>query len=461
MLGYLARCGNFLRKKQVRTPALIVIALGITFFVGGMTSIFEFRGSSWPHVIRYKTIEILGLAKFAGLEGGVNFSSARYEFVTIFKANTPGVFQLTTTDTKNILGIERSSGQLLLLTPDGKSYTEKIISPSVFPKDADGKPIFNAAKTLVNSKPPIVMGVLYTDKKLLYSLAVQEKVNKKECQALVLYEVPLPSLDTAPTGLIERFRTPCIADLQNGVMWAGRIVRNNEKIFLSIGEQRYDRSQYPKTDMVSAADLVVTKTVFGKILAFDPVTYKYEIYSTGHRNAQGLFWDNDNKRLLSSEHGPNGGDELNVITKGGHYGWPTVTYGKPYPTMFPSGEPEVNDSKNPGTGVDVSPTRKGIFSGTHDGFLPPLMSWSPGTGMGNLFHVALNSPLKDWRNDIIVAMMGESRLHRLRLHKGAVVFDENININARVRDLFLLSTGDIALGLDKGALVIIRVADDV
>lgn len=62
----------------------------------------------------------------------------------------------------------------------------------------------------------------------------------------------------------------------------------------------------------------------GDITALD------EIWSYGHRNTQGLAWDNDNKRLWSIEHGPRGGDELNLVEKGKNYGWPIISFGKEY-----------------------------------------------------------------------------------------------------------------------------------
>lgn len=435
-------------------------ALALVFLLGALSSIYEPNGgSSWVHQSIYKGKMILGLDKLKGVEGGLAISSDRYEFTTAAKASQPGVWFLATTDSKNIIAIERSSGMLLHMKPkDGGGYSEHVMSASVFPKDAGGKAIFNEDETLVNSKPPIAMGAHYGNKKFLYSLVTQTKIDGKICQKMSLIEVPLPSLDAEPGPIVERYSTPCVADGKNTVMWAGRITSNDKNFFMSVGDMRYDRSQYPKKDLFSAADLVVEKTVFGKILAFNPATFKHEIYSMGHRNPQGLFWDNDHKELWSAEHGPQGGDEVNRIVKGGHYGWPLVTLGKPYKTMYPSNKPVTKDSKNPSTGVDLEPARTGIRSGTHDGFVPPIMAWSTGNGIGGLFRVPMDSPLKDWRGDIITATMAENHLHRLRLHQGATIFDEDIPA-ARIRDLMLLGNGDLVLSLDKGDLLVMRVSD--
>ncbi|MBN2250118.1 MAG: PQQ-dependent sugar dehydrogenase [Campylobacterales bacterium] len=55
-----------------------------------------------------------------------------------------------------------------------------------------------------------------------------------------------------------------------------------------------------------------------------------EIYSYGHRNPQGIYYDKDTKRLWVIEHGPRGGDEINLVKKGQNYGWPVISYGKEY-----------------------------------------------------------------------------------------------------------------------------------
>jgi glucose/arabinose dehydrogenase len=63
-----------------------------------------------------------------------------------------------------------------------------------------------------------------------------------------------------------------------------------------------------------------------------------EIYSYGHRNPQGIFYDQFTKRLWAIEHGPRGGDEINLIEKGKNYGWPIISYGREYRSGEPVGE---------------------------------------------------------------------------------------------------------------------------
>ena len=71
----------------------------------------------------------------------------------------------------------------------------------------------------------------------------------------------------------------------------------------------------------------IVKSPFGKIVTIDKITQKYDVLTLGHRNPQGLYWDSERDIIISSEHGPIGGDEINIIEKGKNYGWPLASYG--------------------------------------------------------------------------------------------------------------------------------------
>ena len=75
------------------------------------------------------------------------------------------------------------------------------------------------------------------------------------------------------------------------------------------------------------------KSIFGKILMLDPLNpQKYQMISKGHRNVQGLFVDEEESLIVSTEHGPMGGDEVNLNNKLGeevlNFGWPISSYGE-------------------------------------------------------------------------------------------------------------------------------------
>ncbi len=416
--------------------ALCTIALlGFVCFLGVLSSLYNVGARSWLSAAVDKATVVIGLNELQDFKSDFSISTSRYEFGAIAKWPGAGEWQITTTDSKDVLAIERHTGLLVLFSPNHDSYTETVLSESVFPE--------NTTLGYPGNVAPLAMDLHFGLGRLLYSLVVETN----SCQTLILFEVNLSNSLEEVGSPIERFRTPCVIDSSPG-MWAGRITSNSSEIFMSVGEQRYTRSGYPKIKIFSKDDLALDKTVFGKILSFNASDYDYTIYSSGHRNAQGLFWDAERNQLLSAEHGPDGGDEVNLIIEGYGYGWPAATFGKPYATRYPSGDAEVNDGKNPGDGVDLLPERESLRSGTHRDFAGPLMSWIPGVGIGNLVRVANDSSLRDWRGDILAATMGEQKLHRLKMTGGAVVLDESINIGRRIRDLLVLENGDIALSLD-------------
>ncbi|MCP3852241.1 MAG: PQQ-dependent sugar dehydrogenase [Gammaproteobacteria bacterium] len=106
---------------------------------------------------------------------------------------------------------------------------------------------------------------------------------------------------------------------------------NNGHVFFSIG----DRGHRPNAQNRSNhAGSILRLKLDGSIPVDNPFVNDNnslpEIWSYGHRNPQGLFYDNNTNQLWSIEHGPRGGDEINLILQGKNYGWPVISYGKEY-----------------------------------------------------------------------------------------------------------------------------------
>lgn len=158
-----------------------------------------------------------------------------------------------------------------------------------------------------------------------------------------------------------------------------------------------------------------------------------EVVSTGHRNAQGLAYDEVEDRIWSTEHGPRGGGELNLIMKGNDYGWPDTTYGVPYGPNLPQGDWDV-----------------GRWAGRHAGFAKPLLSWMPSIAPSQGV-VYRGAEFAAWDGDLLVATLLNRSIRRLRL-VGAerVVVDERIDIGERIRDMIVLEDGRLLLAFDYG-----------
>ena len=116
-------------------------------------------------------------------------------------------------------------------------------------------------------------------------------------------------------------------------------------------------------------------SVFGKILLINKNNGDYKIISKGHRNAQGLFYDKENNIIVNTEHGPFGGDEVNInknIFQINNYGWPISSYGEHYPNMV---------SKD---AYDKAPLYK---SHLKYGFIEPVKYFVPSIGISQILKV--------------------------------------------------------------------------
>jgi glucose/arabinose dehydrogenase len=135
------------------------------------------------------------------------------------------------------------------------------------------------------------------------------------------------------------------------------------------------------------------------------------IWSYGHRNPQGLDMDPRDGALYDTEHGPRGGDELNLIKKGANYGWPVITYG-------------MNYDGTPITGI----TEK-------EGMEQPVTYWTPSIAVCGLdFYTGDRFP--GWKNDLFAGALAQKEVRRLRLKDHQVVEQEVILKDlGRVRDV--------------------------
>ena len=157
------------------------------------------------------------------------------------------------------------------------------------------------------------------------------------------------------------------------------------------------------------------ESIFGKILFIDLISKKNYIFSYGHRVIQGLFAEND--LILSTEHGPRGGDEINKILFDKNYGWPIASYGEKY---------SFNYEKEP------------YFKKNHkqQGFEEPVFSFIPSIGISEIIKLPNNfSP--HHQNKFIVSSLAGSSIFIVNFDKNfnKVINYEKIFLGERVRDL--------------------------
>ena len=194
-----------------------------------------------------------------------------------------------------------------------------------------------------------------------------------------------------------------------------------DHLLVVIGDHLGDTYRNPLLSQASDSHL-------GKLVRVEIETGRAETLASGLRNPQGLARDGHGT-LWETEHGPRGGDELNVLEPGGNYGWPLVTYGVGRrKTIIGSNDEDV---------------------GRHDGFIEPVFAWVPSIGISNL---VVNDerwfPL--WKDDLLISSLGGHSLFRACHNGAAVRYVERIRVDERIRDLAYMPDGRIALLADGG-----------
>jgi aldose sugar dehydrogenase len=137
-----------------------------------------------------------------------------------------------------------------------------------------------------------------------------------------------------------------------------------------------------------------------------------EIYSYGHRNVQGLVFDPDTGHLWAHEHGPRGGDEVNLILPGRNYGWPVATFGVDY------------------SGARITPYT------TRPGMEDPRVDWTPSIAPSGMT-VYRGAQFPDWQGDLLVTALVAREVRRVMLDGERVTGQEALfgEIGERLRDI--------------------------
>lgn len=229
--------------------------------------------------------------------------------------------------------------------------------------------------------------------------------------------------------------------LDTGFHFGARLVFDREgRLYVTLGDRGYPERAQRLSDHVGT---VVRLLDDGRVPTDNPFVGRSgalpEIYSYGHRNIQAAALHPDSGRVWVVEHGPQGGDEVNVLRPGVNYGWPVITYGVEYGSGAPIGE------------------------GTHKaGMAQPIWYWVPTSiaPSGAAFYTGERFPR--WRGDLLVGALRERMLVRLRLDGERVVAEERLLQGiGRVRDVRMGPDGLVYLLTDAadGQLLRLEPAD--
>jgi glucose/arabinose dehydrogenase len=173
----------------------------------------------------------------------------------------------------------------------------------------------------------------------------------------------------------------------------------------------------------------------------------YPIWSYGHRNPQGLAFDLEGN-LWTTEHGPRGGDELNLVMPGRNYGWPVVSFGFNY-----NGRPLVSPwPKNPVKASD--PVSK-------DAMVMPVLRWLPSIAACGLDVMRSDASFTNWKGDLFAGGLAGQTVQRLRVKDGEMIEQEEIIHGiGRVRDVVCAPDGSVYVVLNEPDIVVRLVAGE-
>lgn len=205
------------------------------------------------------------------------------------------------------------------------------------------------------------------------------------------------------------------------------------RLYFTVGDYSLDRFNRLPSDVAAQNPMLP----WGKINYLDLKDHSVHMHTLGHCNPQGLVILDDG-RMLASEHGPQGGDEINLIKAGRNYGWPYRSYGTEYGSFL-----EYRRLLPPPKTTD---------------FTEPLFSFVPSVAPTQLIQVS--NFHKKWNGDLLMGSLRAMTLFHIKLADDRVVFSEPIPIKHRIRDIkqwhdrFILLTDDCTLLVmtwDKGA----------
>ncbi|RMF08724.1 MAG: PQQ-dependent sugar dehydrogenase [Alphaproteobacteria bacterium] len=224
--------------------------------------------------------------------------------------------------------------------------------------------------------------------------------------------------------------------LAGGLHFGARLAfARDGTLFLSMGDRgRMERAQERNNHLGT----IVRIRDDGSIPADNPFVdtpgVLPEIYSWGHRNVQGMARNPWTGEMWAHEHGPKGGDEINILKPGANYGWPLVTFGIDY-------DGSIISEKTEAPGIE-----------------PPLLHWTPSIApSGMAFYDGRKFPA--WRGDLLVGTLKFRHLRRIDLEGGRVVGQEELlgALGERIRDVRQGPEGNLWVLTDSPRGRVIRI----
>jgi hypothetical protein len=218
--------------------------------------------------------------------------------------------------------IEIVNSSILFITGKGEIFKSTKINNNLFDlKFKKIKSNLNKSNSTNNWENNFVRDFIVDDKKiLLVVLDLSEDNENKIYKTRILiddYNEDKEEFNFKSffvTDILKKVPKDSVVDLSHT---GGRIISIKDEYLISIPDYGDENASFAQDK----------NKEHGKIISINKYSKASKVYSLGHRNPQGLLFDKQNNIILSSEHGPTGGDEINIITENSNYGWPIASYG--------------------------------------------------------------------------------------------------------------------------------------
>lgn len=210
-------------------------------------------------------------------------------------------------------------------------------------------------------------------------------------------------------------------------------------LYLSVGEggpRTYGGESSPNQNAQNANTgwgKIHRMTDSGQVPADNPIlpgnAAPTTVYAYGNRNPQGLAFNTVTNQLWETEHGPRGGDEVNIIQKGANYGWPLVSYGINYD----------------GTTISTSPIRAGVQA--------PIHTWTPSIGTCGLAFIT-SDKFGNLKGSLVTGALAEEYLSILTINNNQITGEIKLLAGQRVRNVRQGPDGNLYVSLENPGRIV-------
>ena len=307
--------------------------------------------------------------------------------------------------------------QIIITDYLGNNYISKLNSLLDADKDISTKIIKNNIKNIERVYDALV------DKDQIF-LSYVKKEN--DCKKIV---VSSAKINMSEINYKEIFKSNSCHDNASPGRMVSFNLENQKGLILTISSGSYNSPSMESQD---------SSSIYGKTIFINLKNEEYKVFSSGHRVVQGLV--SHKSMLIATEHGPRGGDEINLIKQGKNYGWPISSFGEKYDFKY---------EKTP------------VYKKSHSdfGFEEPIFSYIPGIGISEIIKMP-ESYSEMLPNVFIVSSLYGKSIYFVRFNNqfNKILFSEKIFLNERIRDLKYEKTNELILLAfeENGEIGIIR-----